>query len=167
MEIEIQYADRDEIPEIAALIDSAWKTTYREILSPEYLDSMLVEERSEEFFSRFDRGECRFFIIRDSGGIVGVAVFGKSITEGYPNDGEVSEIYLRPDSIGKGYGNALFEKAEKALMDMGYTDFILDVFTENHRAIDFYTARGYEKIEDRLLDLDGVEYPYILLRKSL
>jgi hypothetical protein len=43
----------------------------------------------------------------------------------------------------------------------------LDVFTENHRAIDFYTARGYGKIEDRLLDLDGVDYPSILLRKSL
>jgi hypothetical protein len=90
-----EYAKREEIPEIAAFIDSAWRAAYRHILAPEYLASMNVEERVKGLLEHFDNGHSQFLCLPDDSGIVGVAAFGKSITEGYPDDGEVSALYLR------------------------------------------------------------------------
>jgi hypothetical protein len=77
-----EYAKREEIPDIAAFIDSAWRAAYRHILAPEYLASMRVEERIKGLLERFDSSLSQFLRMRDDSGIVGVAVFGKSITEG-------------------------------------------------------------------------------------
>jgi GrpB-like predicted nucleotidyltransferase (UPF0157 family)/ribosomal protein S18 acetylase RimI-like enzyme len=159
------YAAREEIPDIAAFVDSAWRSAYRGILLPEYLESLSADERSAAFAERFDSGHSRFLVMRDGDDIVGAAVFGRSITEGYPDDGEVSALYLRQDCIGKGHGHTLLSKAERELTGMGYADFVLDVFTANTRAIDFYTAHGYKKVDERLLNLCGTDYPYTVFRK--
>jgi hypothetical protein len=97
-----EYAKREEIPEMAAFIDSAWRAAYRHILAPAYLVSMRVEERIKGLLERFDSNHSQFLRMRDDSGIVGVAVFGRSFTDGYPDDGEVSALYLRLDCIGKG-----------------------------------------------------------------
>jgi ribosomal protein S18 acetylase RimI-like enzyme len=153
IEQSINRAKREEIPEIAAFIDTAWRAAYRHILAPEYLASMKVEDRAKGLLERFDSGHSQFFRLRDDKGIVGVAVFGKSITEGYPDDGEVSALYLRSDRIGKGHGHALLVKAEAALAEMGYKSFVLDVFSENERAVNFYKAHWYKHIDERWLIL--------------
>ncbi|MDR1245950.1 MAG: GNAT family N-acetyltransferase [Clostridiales Family XIII bacterium] len=160
-----EYAKREEIPEIAAFIDSARRAAYRHILAPEYLASMRVEERIKGLLERFDSSHLQFLRMRDGNGIAGVAVFGKSITESYPDDGEVSALYLRLDCTGKGYGHALLGNAETALVEMGYTAFVIDVFTENERAIKFYKAHGYKQIDENRIEFGGKEYPYTVFRK--
>jgi GNAT superfamily N-acetyltransferase len=127
----IEYAKREEIPEIAAFIDLAWRTAYRHILVLEYLASMKVEERTDGLLQRFDSGQSHFFVMRDSYGIVGAAVFGKSITEGYPDDGEISAIYLRQDCVSKGHGRAWLEKNA-----FGYADLEEGMTMWNARSAD-------------------------------
>jgi ribosomal protein S18 acetylase RimI-like enzyme len=163
----IACAKREEIPEVAAFIDTAWRAAYRHILAPAYLASMKAEERADGLLQRFDNGQFRFFIMREENEIVGVVVFGKSFTEGYPDDGEVSALYLRRDRIGKGYGHALLEKAESALTEMGYAAFVIDVFTENERAVKFYTAHGYMLVDERTIAFGEKEYPYRVYRKAI
>ncbi|MDR1779077.1 MAG: GNAT family N-acetyltransferase [Clostridiales Family XIII bacterium] len=166
MAIRIAFAAREEIPDIAALILAAWRSAYRDILPADYLASLSLEERCAGYGKLFDAGHTRFLTLHDGGELIGASVLGRSTTQGYPDDGEVSAIYLREDRIGKGYGHALFEKAEQTLAEMGYTDFILDVFTQNARAIRFYEAHGYEKIEERNMTIDGIDYPpYAVFRK--
>jgi ribosomal protein S18 acetylase RimI-like enzyme len=150
---------------MAAFIDSAWMATYRHILAPEYLASMRVEERIKGLLERFDGNHSQFLRMRDDNGIVGVAVFGKSFTDGYPDDGEVSALYLRLDCIGKGYGHALLVKAETALAEIGYKSLVLDVFTENEWAVNFYKAHGYKQIDEKWIEFGGKEYPYTVFRK--
>ncbi|MDR1438659.1 MAG: GNAT family N-acetyltransferase [Clostridiales bacterium] len=128
---------------------------------------MSAAERSKAFLSRFDSGQSRFLAMRDGSGIVGAAVFGRSVTEGCPGAGEMSAIYLRKDCIGIGYGHRLFAYAERELAGMGYTDFVLGVFTANKRAIDFYRAHGCTAVDERTVNLGGVDYPYIVLRKRI
>jgi ribosomal protein S18 acetylase RimI-like enzyme len=161
----IEYAAKEEIPEIAAFIDTAWRAAYRHILAPEYLASMDVEERIKGLLERFDSGCSQFLRLRDDSGIVGAAVFGKSFTEGYPDDGEVSALYLRLDCIGKGYGRALLVKAETALAKMGYKSLVLDVFTENEQAVNFYKVHGYKQIDEKRIEFGGKEYPYTVFGK--
>ena len=165
MDIVITRAERDELRDVAAFLHDSWKTEYSEIISPYYLGSMTVKERRERLLDRFDKGLSDFFTVRDGGRLIGSAVFGKSFTDSYPDDGEISAIYLHRDYIGKRYGSALLLKIEEALSSKGYTYFVLDVLTANTRAVSFYQRHGYVKVLDTSIKLGAHSYPLSVFRK--
>lgn len=163
----IRKAGRHELYNIAAFLNDCWRETYSQILSSEYLDNMSAEIRSSNFIKQFDEGTAEFLVMLDSNVLIGVAVYGKSITDGFDDHGEISAIYLSSDHIGKGYGHKLFEHAEQLLIDKGYKKFVLDVFIKNERAIQFYQKHGYEKVESRYIKLSDVDYPIAIMQKCL
>jgi len=162
----ITYATRDEIFEIAAFLDACWKAEYSKIVAPDFLGELSVNKRHEMLLARFDEGTSAFLIMRDGERMIGASVFGKSFTEGYPEDGEISAIYLHHDYIGKGYGHALFTKIEQALTVKGYSHFVLDVLSANTRAVSFYEKHGYEKVDERSITLGAHDYPLTVFRKK-
>lgn len=162
----IERPEREEIHEIAALIHGCWQSAYRDIIAPDFLSAMSLSERYEKLLTRFDEGISQFLVMRDADGMIGAAVFGKSFTEGYPDDGEISAIYLHHDFIGKGYGHALLTEIERILAAMGYARFVLDVLSENERAVNFYLAHGYEKANDGHIRLGEKDYPLTIFRKA-
>jgi len=164
--MKITYATRNEIFEIAAFLDACWKAEYRGIVAPDFLGGLSVDERHKKLSARFDEGTSAFLIMRDGERMIGASVFGKSFTEGYPDDGEISAIYLRHDYIGKGYGHALFTKIEQELTAKGYSHFVLDVLSANMRAVSFYEKHGYEKVDNRSVTLGAHDYPLTVLRKK-
>lgn len=161
----ISKPGRDEIYEIAKLFHDSWQTAYSDIIAPEFLAAMSVSERHEKLLLRFDGDISKFLVLRYDDKIIGTAVFGKSFTEGYPNDGEVSAIYLHNRYIGKGYGHALFAEIERILADMGYAHFVLDVLSENKIAVNFYLNHGYEKVSESSIRLDEKDYPLSVFRR--
>ncbi|MDR1800575.1 MAG: GNAT family N-acetyltransferase [Lachnospiraceae bacterium] len=165
MNISITFAVKSDIECIAAFINQAWRATYADLLSPEYLDSLSTEKRSAALYKLYDSGNSYFLMLHINGDLIGAAILGKSLTEGYPDDGEITALYLRSDFIGRGFGHMLIERAQQVLTELGYCDFILDVFKDNDHAISFYETHGFKKVDERLLNLGGIEYPYILLRK--
>ena len=164
--IKITYATRDEIFEIASFLDACWKAKYSRIIVPDFLGDLSVDERHEKLLIRFDAGTSAFLIMRDGERMIGASVFGKSFTEGYPEDGEVSAIYLHHDYIGKGYGHILFTRIERELTAKGYSHFVLDVLSANTRAVSFYEKHGYEKVDERSITLGAHDYPLTVFRKK-
>lgn len=162
----IEKAMRSEIYEIAAFLDACWQASYRGIITPDFLAAMTVNERHEKLLKRFDDGISEFLVMRDGNRIIGAAVFGKSFTEGYPDHGEISAIYLHQDFIGKGYGHALLTEIERMLSKMGYAHFVLDVLTENKRAVKFYLEHGYEKVSNSYIHLGESDYPLTVFSKA-
>lgn len=57
--------------------------------------------------------------------------------------GEISTIYLTPDSWGQGLGRALMSAALRQLADLGYAEVTLWVLDTNVRARRFYAAAGF------------------------
>ena len=163
---QITAANREELYEIAVFLDDCWKVEYREILPSDYLDSLSADERYQKLLSRFDETPLDFLVMRDAGRLVGVSIFGKSYTDGYPNDGEISAVYLRHDYIGKGHGHSLFAQVEAALTARGYAYFVLDVLNGNNRAIAFYQKHGYEIVAERTICLGDIDYPLTVFRKN-
>ena len=163
--MQITDGKRDEIYDIAVFLDVCWKAEYSQIVDPGYLDNMSVERRHERLCKWFDAGEKDFLVMRDGETLAGACVFGKSYTEGFPDDGEISAIYLRSDYIGKGYGHSLFTKAEKALASKAYKHFVLDVLSGNTRAIRFYLAHGYDIMAESSVKLGDREYPLTIMRR--
>jgi ribosomal protein S18 acetylase RimI-like enzyme len=112
-----------------------------------------------------DDGLIEFLCLRQEGILVGVCGYGKSITEEYPNDGEIYSIYLSPDCIGKGYGHALFSEAEESLINKGYTELLVNTFAANTRALSFYANHGYSTVKEKIMRFGDSDYPYRILRK--
>ena len=164
--LNITSATNDELYEIAAFLNDCWQMEYSKIVARDYLYDLSVDERYERLLVRFDDGSSDFYICRNEGLIVGAAVFGKSFTEGYPEDGEISAIYLRHDYIGKGYGHALFVEIEAALSAKGYSHYVLDVLSDNSRAVAFYQKHGYSVVDNRFIRLGECDYPLTVLRKK-
>ena len=164
--MEIRQAGRDELYNTAVFLDDCWREVYRNIISDVFLDDMSPDERHMAFIKRYDEGLSDFWMVFDNERLIGAAVFGKSFTEGYENDGEISAIYLHKDYIGKGYGHDLFVRIEQMLRDKGYANLVLDVLSANTRALDFYLKHGFEKVDDRTIKLGESEYPLTVLRKT-
>jgi len=162
----IRYAGRNELNEIAALIHDSWQAEYRQIVSDDFLDTMSVAERHERLLKRFDEGASDFMVMLHECVLIGASVFGKSFTEGYENDGEISAIYLRHDFIGKGYGHTFFVRVEQELIEKGYDYLVVDLLEGNARAYDFYISHGYERVADRHHRIGENDYPLAVLRKK-
>jgi ribosomal protein S18 acetylase RimI-like enzyme len=158
---------REQIPLVAEFLDRCWKAEYRGIVDSVFLDSMVLSERTDGLLERFDSNASGFLLAAEDDAIIGVAVFGKSFTEGYADDGEVSAIYLEAAHIGTGLGSRLLAAAEAQLVSMGYVNLVLDVLADNRRAIRFYQKHGYEQVRDTEIELGGKAYPLVVMRKEL
>ena len=167
LSVEIRQAGRDDLYNTAVFLDDCWREVYRDIVSDVFLGAMSPEERHKGLIKRYDDGSSDFWMMLDNERLIGAAVFGKSFTEGYENDGEISAIYLHKDYIGKGHGHNAFVRIEQALRDKGYANLVLDVLSANSRAIDFYLKHGYKKVADRTIKLGESEYPLTILRKKV
>jgi ribosomal-protein-alanine N-acetyltransferase len=163
--VQIKPAARDELYEIAAFLHDTWRAEYRSIVSDDFLDSMTIEARFGRLQELFDEGSKDFFTMRCCGELIGAAAYGTSATGGYPDDGEITAIYLRHDFIGKGYGHDLMVKIEEALAAAGYSHFVLDVLSANARAIEFYKKHDYKNVDEQSVTLGNREYPLTIFRK--
>jgi len=163
--MEIRYGKRRDLKKAAVLLNESWRWAYKDIIDAAYLASMSDRGRHKKLLKGYRSGK-RPLLLFDNGELLGFCGFGASQTPGYPDDGEIGAIYLREDAVGKGYGHALFIKAEEALYAQSYQNLVLDVLSENARAIKFYCAHGYVKVADRKHSWGGREYPLDIMRKE-
>jgi ribosomal protein S18 acetylase RimI-like enzyme len=160
-------ASREQLPDLAVFLDECWKAEYQGILDQELLDSLSPLERAEALLKQFDSQELESLVAIEAGSIVGVVIFGESITDGYPDDGEVRAIYLEPGHIGTGLGSRLLIAAESCLLERGYRSLVIDAFAMNHRAIAFYRKHGYQQVSETDIEFGGKSYPVVVMRKDV
>lgn len=162
----LRYAAREELYDLAIFLDDCWKLSYKGILDQNYLDNLSAHERYQKLLIRYDSKKSDFLLLWDGDKISGVVVYGESTAEMYPDDGEISALYLRADLLGHGYGHALILTAEEALRAKGYTDFVLDVFSENTSAVRFYQDHGYTKAAENIFVLGERLPSFNIMRKG-
>jgi ribosomal protein S18 acetylase RimI-like enzyme len=59
---------------------------------------------------------------------------------------ELSKLYLLERFYGQGIGYKLLKEVERGLVETGFEQLYLEVFTENPKAISFYERQLYQKI---------------------
>lgn len=115
-----------------------------------------------------DKQTITCFVAESANIIIGVSIFGKSITEQYPNDGEVVSLYIKPEFIGHGVGHLLFERSQTSLKEQGHKYCIVCVFFANIKAIQFYRSHGFaEIIDNEKINIGRQELQYAIMRKAL
>lgn len=145
----IREPQEDEIHLISAQIAKSYKHAYREVMDPDYLDSLTDDHWIPILEESIQRGD-RLLLAEQSGEIVGSAVYGSRDEE--PRRADLRAIYLLPGFIGKGLGHLLFTAAENAMRRQEYTGCSLEVLTANKRAVDFYLGHGYEVADSYTLE---------------
>ena len=141
----IRPADADDAGAIARVHVASWRSTYREILPPDFLAS-LTEAGYTDRWRRFiaDRSS-RVYVVQEGDARAGVVGFGSGGREragetGYA--GELYAIYLLEAFQRRGHGRELVRAVVGGLREMGLEDMIIWVLSANRAARDFYEGLG-------------------------
>lgn len=132
--------------EILAYIQTeSWKVAFKNIISAEVLEECTNINDAKEMYKKilgenFGHG----YILEVNEKPHAIAYWDKSREEDMPGVAEIICIHSLKDNWGKGYGTKLMERVLKDIKDTGYEKVFLWVFEENHRAIKFYEAKGFD-----------------------
>lgn len=134
---------------IAKVHVDSWRTTYKNIISDEFLDKLSYEQRTKLWLNNISREDNYVFVAENGKGeIIGFADGGKEKSGKYPGyEGDVTSIYILKEYQGFGVGkkllNQLFEKFSSANINSS----IVWVLEDNHSRI-FYEKLGAKLVVD-------------------
>jgi len=139
--IEIRRAKASDATDVAETHDEAWRTAYQGIIPGNELEK-LINRRGPDWWDSAIRKGSRITILQFGEQIAGYANYGRNRARSLFYDGEVYELYLRPEFQGLGFGRRLFKAARKDLMQSGLKSLVVWALSDNEPAVEFYRALG-------------------------
>ncbi len=124
---------------IARVHVRAWQQGYAGILPASYLNTLRPEDRADKYdLSNSDPAKPHT-IVACSGNIIhGFSTTAPSHEPDLPNHGELTALYVDPNSWGLGVGVALVSAARAHLVSLGLKNAYLFTLVDNLRAQRFY-----------------------------
>jgi ribosomal protein S18 acetylase RimI-like enzyme len=139
--IEIRRAKTSDAMAVADTHDEAWRAAYQGIIPGGELDK-LISRRGPSWWEGAIRKGSRITVLQFGDTIAGYANYGRNRAKSLFYDGEVYEIYLRPEYQGLGFGRRLFSAARKDLQQSGLKSLVVWALSDNEPSIEFYRAMG-------------------------
>ena len=156
--IEVRRAKPSDAADIASTHDDAWRATYQGVIPGPELDK-LINRRGAEWWEGAIRKGSRISILAFGDTLAGYANYGRNRARSLTYDGEIYELYLRPEFQGLGFGRRLFTAARRDLAQSGIRSLVVWALSDNEPAVDFYralggkaVARSSERFGERTLD---------------
>jgi len=148
--------DRQDLVSIANLHALNWEKFYRGILTDEYLDNEVYDERLKIWKERFETENPKMMIITAKAGTTLVG-FACHFIDYNPTYGHyLDNLHVHPNYRGKGIGKELLEKSIHHCQQFGTPKYYLWVFEHNDQAIEFYQRiNGKEVLKDTVDTPDG------------
>lgn len=142
-------------PGIANVYIKSWKTTYKGIISDDYLNSMDFDKRAESWERIIESGSSINFIAENgSGEIVGFASGGQEQTDDPKYKGEVYAIYLLESHQRKGLGKRLVKPLIEALINRDFPNLVIWALEEN-TCRSFYESIGGKIVNKKAILISG------------
>lgn len=165
---EMTLADCDRVAEIRI---RGWQTAYRGLIPQSYLDALSVEEDAERRRGRLEAGgpEIVNLVAEQDGDVVGWACHGPYRDgEVRTGDAELYAIYVRPDQVGAGVGQALLRESTGRCAGAGLRRMLLWVLKGNAGARRFYERAGFRADgAEEPFEVDGVAVPEVRYVRTL
>jgi ribosomal protein S18 acetylase RimI-like enzyme len=150
---------------IAEVHDEAWRAAYQGLIPGMELEK-LISRRGPAWWDAAIRKGNRIALLGFGDEIAGYANYGRNRARALSYDGEIYEIYLRPQFIGLGLGRRLFKAARRDLAAHGLDSLVIWALTDNEAAMRFYrglggkpVARSSETFGTRSLDKTAFGWP--------
>src|SRR5262245_4479839 len=155
---EIRRAKPGRALAIADTHDEAWRAAYQGIIPGLELDK-LITRRGPEWWDSAIRKGSRIALLAFGDKVAGYANYGRNRARSLFYDGEIYELYLRPEYQGLGFGRRLFTSARRDLGQSGLKSLVVWALADNNPAVEFYralggkaVARSSERFGERSLD---------------
>ncbi|HZS63024.1 MAG TPA: GNAT family N-acetyltransferase [Xanthobacteraceae bacterium] len=156
--IEIRQAKPSDAAAVAETHDEAWRTAYQGIIPSVELEK-LINRRGGEWWDTAIRKGSRISILNFGDKVAGYANYGRNRARSLSYEGEIYELYLRPEFQGLGFGRRLFSAARRDLAQSGMRSLVVWALSDNDTAVEFYralggrpVARSSERFGTRVLD---------------
>lgn len=141
----IRKATPSDIPAIRTMADTAFRHTYRNILTPQQMEYMMEWMYSEaSLHEQMETLGHQYFILSVEGSDAGYVSFNIEEEDDTRILFHLQKIYLLPEQQGRGLGAQLLKHAEASMKASGGTKAVryeLNVIRSN-RAVAFYEHMG-------------------------
>lgn len=159
LSIDIRKAEPGDASAIADVHHEAWRGAYAGIIPHRALNAM-INRRGRDWWANAIRRAASVLVLEIGGEIAGYATIGRNRARELRQEGEIYELYLKPEYQGIGLGTRLFGAARQRLRDHGLRGLVVWALEENVGALDFYAGAGGRDVAE------GVEvFDHKALRK--
>ncbi|MFP5115945.1 GNAT family N-acetyltransferase [Bacillaceae bacterium C204] len=139
---------------IAKVHVDCWKTTYKNLVSDEFLNNLTYESREQLWNNNIPNGGV-YVAENEKGEIVGFSSGGIERSGNYNGfEGELYAIYILAEYQSKGIGKALVKPIIDEIKEMGLNSMLVLVLKDNISRL-FYEALGGKKIDTVEVEIAG------------
>ena len=138
---ETRRAIPDDAEKISHVHAESWRQAYAGIVPYRALARM-INRRGVNWWATAIRRSTIILVAEIDDVIAGYATLGPNRVSTLPFEGEIYEIYLKPEYQGIGLGTKLFSEARNELRQRGYKGATVWVLSDNQPAISFYENSG-------------------------
>ena len=163
--VDVRRAEPDDAVAISEAHRAAWQHAYSGVIPYRALRAM-VERRSHRWWRRAIRGSTSILVLEVGGMIAGYATLGLNRSRSLPQEGEIYELYLKPEYQGIGLGSHLFREAKRLLASLGCKGLVVWTLADNDRSVSFYRwlggvdmAEGVERFDRQRLKKIAFVWP--------
>ena len=156
--IEVRPAKTADASAVASTHDEAWRSAYQGLIPGPELEK-LINRRGPQWWESAIRKGSRVSVLCFGDKVAGYANYGRNRARSLQFEGEIYELYLRPEFQGLGFGRRLFTAARRDLVQGGMKSLVIWALSDNEPALGFYralggqpVARSSEKFGDKVLD---------------
>ncbi|MDE7362875.1 MAG: GNAT family N-acetyltransferase [Oscillospiraceae bacterium] len=127
---------------MARVVDSAWRTSYKDVFSPEQIAAYTGEYRRRSFTELIESGRDVFVLLADgeAAAVCAAQTCTEKPFEGYA---EIMLLYVDPEWQRKGMGKKLLSHTLRKMRGKGYKSAVLDTAELNTPARRFYEKFGF------------------------
>jgi GNAT superfamily N-acetyltransferase len=157
----VRVAWADDARGIAGIQVAAWHEAYADLLPPDVLATMAVEDVAAAWLASLTKAKDarnRALVALERNRIVGFAITGPAADPDSDPvaDGEIAEFSVLPDERSKGHGSRLLHACVDTLVADRFTRAVLWVNSTDDRLRGFLTEAGWAPDSaHRELDLHG------------
>src|SRR5262249_59465517 len=139
--VDIRRAELRDADAIAEVHRDAWQNAYAGIIPYRALGAM-INRRGGRWWENAIRRSATVLVIEVGGKIAGYATIGRNRARELKQEGEIYELYLRPECQGIGLGTRLFSAARERLSAHGLRGMVVWALEENANTGSSYAGIG-------------------------
>jgi len=147
LSIDIRKAEPKDADAIADIHHAAWQGAYAGII-PHRALNVMISRRGRDWWANAIRRAASVLVVEIGGKVAGYATIGKNRARELRQEGEIYELYVRPEYQGIGLGTRLFNAARERLAAHGLRGLVVWALEENDNAVAFYAGSGGKDIAE-------------------
>ncbi|MBN9673427.1 GNAT family N-acetyltransferase [Roseibium aggregatum] len=165
--IDLRAARTADCDALAGIHSEAWLGAYRGVLHGVELQKMVSRRSAGWWRGALARGvDIKILSIADVP--AGYSTYGPCRLRETGMEGEIYELYLKPEYQGLGFGRTLFKNVRETLDSRSLKGLAVQVLSENHPARAFYKALGgrlaaksWHRVGGKRLELSIYAWPQV------